>query len=110
VRLEASGDGTMFCVLAESFWPGWHCWIDGDETKIYRVNGMLRAVVVPAGRHEIFFEYRPIDCYAGWALTILACMVLIVGRRLYLRWVDAWPHLFESVERPTSNVKKNKYF
>ncbi|GAG16129.1 unnamed protein product, partial [marine sediment metagenome] len=95
IRLEASAGGAMFCVLAESFRPGWRCWIDGDETKIYRADGMLRGIVVPAGKHEIFFAYRPLGCYVGWAFTILACIFIVVCRYLYLRWANAWPHLFK---------------
>lgn len=43
-----------FLVLADSFYPTWHVKIDTEE-KIYLTNFTLRGVIVPKGKHTIWF-------------------------------------------------------
>lgn len=50
-------EGGHFEVYAESFDAGWHAFIDGKETKIYRTNYIFQGVVVPAGNHRVEFKY-----------------------------------------------------
>jgi Bacterial membrane protein YfhO len=50
-------------ILADTDYPGWTALIDGNPTRILRVNGAFRAVEVPAGSNRVEFAYRP-----GWLL------------------------------------------
>jgi hypothetical protein len=45
---------------------------------------MMRAVVVPAGVHEVVFEYRPASVRAGFATSAVGLVLLVVGRRRWL--------------------------
>ena len=47
-----------FLVLTDQYFPGWKASIDGTVTKIYKVNGLVRGVIVPQGKHRIVFTYR----------------------------------------------------
>jgi uncharacterized membrane protein YfhO len=40
-------------------------YIDKEEVPILRVNYMLRGLKVPAGSHEIVFEFKPQKYYFG---------------------------------------------
>lgn len=62
--------GRGFVVLADQYYPGWFAYIDGIPTNIYKTNGVVRGVVVPAGTHKVLFRYRPIKIYAFMALSI----------------------------------------
>lgn len=46
-------------VFSEVYYPGWVATIDGQETEIGRANYILRAINVPAGKHEVVFTFRP---------------------------------------------------
>ena len=47
-------------VFSEIFYPeGWHLTVDGEEYPIGRVNYVLRAAVIPAGKHIIKMHFVP---------------------------------------------------
>jgi hypothetical protein len=76
VRLFTEFPGTGFVVLADQYYPGWHAYVDGKETSLYRANLVQRGVVVPAGRHEVLFIYRPVHILAAlWVsgITVFFC-------------------------------------
>ena len=43
----------------------WHRWwsasIDDEEAEILKANVLFRAVQVPAGKHTIVYEFKPIE-------------------------------------------------
>ncbi len=66
-------------VLSEIYYPGWTATLDGKPVEVGRVNYILRAVKVPAGKHELRMEYRPASvkttetiAYAAIAIILLA--------------------------------------
>jgi len=88
VRIDAAFAGTGFLVLADQYYPRWRAYVDGRETAICKVNGLLRGIVVPPGSHSIMFAYRPRHIYVAAIVGIVClagCVVFImvpVGRRL----------------------------
>lgn len=62
---EAAGPGVL--VVGENFYPGWRAEVDGEETRILRADGFMRAVEVPAGRHVVSMSYRP----THWTLALV---------------------------------------
>lgn len=79
-------------VLSEIYYPnGWKATLDGKSSAdIYRVNYMLRAVVVPAGEHELVLTFEPDSVRKGNILSVCCMVVLllmccaVVGRKIYL--------------------------
>ncbi|MDD5617615.1 MAG: YfhO family protein, partial [Candidatus Omnitrophica bacterium] len=55
IMTDTDADGIL--VLSDYYYPGWEADLDGKRTKIFRANYMVRAVLVPKGRHEVRFKY-----------------------------------------------------
>ena len=72
VSLETPG----FLVLSDSFYPGWKVYVDGQETRLLRADYALRAVQLPAGRHQVRFVYEPLSVKIGLGVSSLALLVL----------------------------------
>ena len=56
---------------------GWSATIDGQAAEIIRVNYLLRGLRVPAGIHEIIFEFNPTSQKRGNLITLIASLILI---------------------------------
>lgn len=46
-------------VFSEIYYPGWSVKIDGQSVEPGRVNYVLRALKMPAGKHKVEMEFRP---------------------------------------------------
>ena len=67
-------------VFSEVYYPGWTATIDGAVAEIGRADYVLRALNVPAGKHEVVFTYDPQSvhttetiAYCALALLALLC-------------------------------------
>ncbi len=70
----AEGPGTL--VLSEIGYPGWRASLDGEDVPIRNVEGLLRGVELPAGKHTLTASFRPLSVYLGGALTALGLLIL----------------------------------
>jgi len=90
-------------VLADSYFPGWLAYIDGQDAPLYKADYNFRAVFVPAGAHTIRFKYSPLSFRVGAIASFLGAMLLLVGFA-YL----AWQRFYRADEEsPVRTVAKN---
>ncbi|MGB9776078.1 MAG: YfhO family protein [Anaerolineae bacterium] len=75
VRTEASG----ILVMTDNYAPGWKAFVDKRAVPIYIANHAFRAVVVPAGQHQVEFVYRPWSFYLGATLSLVTVITLLAG-------------------------------
>jgi len=75
-------------IVAESWMPGWRCFVDGAARSIRPFRGALLAVRVGPGQHRLSFHYRPASVAAGRLVSLaslaacLACLLAaVLGRR-----------------------------
>jgi len=69
---------TRMLVFMDSWYPGWHAWVDGSEVPIFKANDAFKAIIVPAGTHTIAFTFRPMSFYIG-LITSLVVFGGLVG-------------------------------
>jgi len=55
VKIETKADYERLLVLTDIYYPSWNAYIDGSQTKLFRVDFAFRGVIVPAGGHTIEF-------------------------------------------------------
>ena len=65
-------------VFSETYYPGWHAWVDGREVPVWKANYAFRGVIVPAGRHEVRMEYHPRSFQIGLTISIATLGITIV--------------------------------
>jgi hypothetical protein len=88
VEIETDAGGRRMLVLTDVHYPGWQASIDGRPANTHAANLAFRAVSIPAGRHTVRFEYRPMSFTVG-ATVSAASLVSLVTWLL----VPAWARL-----------------
>ena len=77
VNYRSHSSTNRFAVFSEIYYnKGWKAYIDGKETPIVHTNYVLRGLSVPAGDHEIKFEFKPTSYYLGAKLSIIASAII----------------------------------
>lgn len=71
---ESTNDAWL--VLAEPWYPGWQALVDGVPAEVVPANGWMRAVRVPAGLHQVVFQYRPRWLLPGGLISLLGVGLL----------------------------------
>ena len=63
-------------VFSEIYFPwGWKATIDGKEAEIGRVNYVLRALRIPAGKHDIAFKFDPQSIHTTDTIAKIAIII-----------------------------------
>jgi hypothetical protein len=73
-------------VFSEVYYSDWKVFIDGKESKLYRANYVLRALVVPEGKHNVEFVFHPETYYASNTISQIALYILILSLIIALGW------------------------
>lgn len=89
LKYEASvNGGSQLAVFSEIYYPkGWKSFIDGKETSHVQANFVLRAMVIPAGKHQIEFKFEPASYYMGNKISMGSSIVLLLAIAGYLVYV-----------------------
>jgi uncharacterized membrane protein YfhO len=74
----ADGPGGWL-VLADVWFPGWTCTIDGRPANVYRADYLFRAVRLSTGAHDVVFTFDPPSYRWGRfiSLSTLAALLLL---------------------------------
>ncbi len=91
VRMETDFPQDGFLVLADTNYPGWEAFLDGERVPLLQADYAFRAVRVTAGSHTVEFRYWPYTFWGGLLVTGFTASILLIdwavrkiraGRRL----------------------------
>ena len=94
VSISVENDGIL--AFSEGYYPpGWHAFIDGQETEIYQANHFMQAIVVPAGQHKVEFVFS----LPSFELAFLLSKFIFIGILAILTGFGLWAfrHQFKSI-------------
>jgi len=85
IELHADVSAAGLLVLSEIYYPGWRAAINNQPAPVYKVDSILRGVVVSPGSNHIVMEYRPASIRVGAALSLLAFLGTFLFAAIVLR-------------------------
>lgn len=83
MKLEAACDQECYLITSDAYYPGWHARVDDSEVEIRPAYGIIRAISLPPGKHQVSFVYRPESLERGILISALAAVLsLFLALRL----------------------------
>ncbi|MEE4285715.1 MAG: YfhO family protein, partial [Mariniphaga sp.] len=80
LKYEFSAANNQFTVFSDIFYDkGWNAYLNGEKVPHFRVNYVLRAMIVPAGQHTIEFKFEPKSYYTGNKVSLASSLLLILA-------------------------------
>jgi hypothetical protein len=76
MEIETSSERPSFLVTSDIYYPGWQAYVDGAPAQIFVANYAFRGVKVPAGRHQVRFEFVPRRFYFGGGVSAVSLLIL----------------------------------
>jgi hypothetical protein len=78
VELQVNAPQPTVVVIAQSWYPAWRAYVDGQPVRLWRANHAFQAFEVPAGRHTVLVRYEDRRFQAG-AVISLASFLICAG-------------------------------
>ena len=84
ISYESNSTSNNIAVFSEIYYKDWKAYLDGKEVPFFKANYVLRAMVIPAGKHAVDFKFEPsiffmskkISAVASWLLFVLLLATL----------------------------------
>ncbi len=69
----------QLAVFSEIYYPkGWNAYVDGELKTHFRVNYVLRGMIVPAGKHLVEFKFEPKAYNIGEKISFASSLLVIL--------------------------------
>ncbi|MEK7500071.1 MAG: YfhO family protein, partial [Patescibacteria group bacterium] len=76
IKTSSKQDSTL--IVRDTFYPGWHAYVDGAEVPIQKSPLFFRSIPVPAGEHVVTMKYVPKMLYVGGIVSLVTIGLLII--------------------------------
>ncbi len=76
---ETNAKTSQLVVFSEIYYPkGWVATIDGKETPIVNADYVLRAMVIPEGKHTVEFNFKPAVYVVGEKISMAGSILVLL--------------------------------
>lgn len=90
IKYESNSNAAHVAVFSEIYYKDWKAYIDGKPAPIAKANYVLRAMLIPAGKHNIEFKFEPKVYYTASNITMISAWILALLMIAYIGWF-IWP-------------------
>ena len=85
VTVDVSAPADAFLVLSQTYYPLWQATIDGKGTEIFKSDGAIQSIFIPAGQHKVEFRYLSKYYRMGKILSALGIILTIISLVVVVR-------------------------
>ena len=78
ITYQSKSNTDNIAVFSEIYYKDWKAYIDGKPADFFKANYVLRAMVIPAGKHNIEFKFEPASYYQGKMIANISSWLLIL--------------------------------
>ncbi len=76
---ESNSTTNQLVVFSEMYYKnGWNAYVDGVLTPHFRTNYVLRAMIIPKGKHKIEFKFEPQVIKTGNTVALISYMLMLL--------------------------------
>jgi hypothetical protein len=92
LKYQFESESKQLIVFSEIYYPkGWNAYIDGNKSDYACANYVLRAMMVPAGKHLIEWKFEPQSYFTGekisFAGVVIYYLAVLGGLAFYIfKW------------------------
>jgi hypothetical protein len=79
IPLEVETNQPGMLIVAAAWYPGWRAWVDGQESRVYPVDGIFQGVELMSGKHQVDLRFDPSDFRNGTYVSICFVLFLLFG-------------------------------
>ena len=80
LKYTAKANAEQLAVFSDIYYEnGWNAYIDGEKVPHFRVDYILRGMVLPAGEHTVEFKFHPKSYYTGNQVSLASSLFLLLA-------------------------------